>query len=127
MQSIIGYALAALIALAVFVMGSSFFWAPQGAAGFGIPGSPIQDPAFRAWLRVKGVRDMACAVGILVPLAAGATTLLGGLLLALALIPLGDAAIVLRSKGPKSAAYGVHAGSAAVMLVAAALLLTIGS
>ncbi|MFJ2837992.1 DUF4267 domain-containing protein [Nocardia sp. NPDC087230] len=124
MLSIVGNSLAAVIALAVFVMGTSFFWAPQGAAGFGIPNSPIQDTAFRAWLRVKGVRDMACGVGILVVLAAGTTTLLGGLILVLALIPVGDAMIVLLSRGPKSAAYGVHATTAAVMLTTAALLLT---
>ncbi|MGK8466469.1 hypothetical protein [Nocardia cyriacigeorgica] len=48
MQAIIGSVLAALIALAVFVMGTSFYWAPQGALGFGIPNSPTRDPAFRA-------------------------------------------------------------------------------
>ncbi|MFC9892568.1 DUF4267 domain-containing protein [Nocardia sp. NPDC127579] len=124
MQSIIGNSLAAVVALAVFVMGTSFFWAPQAAAGFGIPNSPIQDPAFRAWLRVKGIRDMACAVGILILLAAGATSLLGWFMLALALIPVGDATIVLLDKGPKSAAYGVHAASAVVVSATAALLLT---
>ncbi|UFS99224.1 DUF4267 domain-containing protein [Nocardia huaxiensis] len=123
MLSIIGTSLAALIALAIFIMGTSFFWAPQGATGFGIPNTPIQDPAFRAWLRVKGVRDMVCAITILILLAAGNTTLLGALLLALALIPLGDATIVLLTKGPKSAAYGVHATTAAIVLTAATLLL----
>ncbi|MBF6411632.1 DUF4267 domain-containing protein [Nocardia cyriacigeorgica] len=124
MQAFIGGSLAAVIALAVFVMGTGPFWAPQGALGFGIPNSPIQDPAFRAWLRVKGVRDMASAVGIVILLVAGTPALLGGLMLALALIPIADAAIVLHSKGPKSAAYGVHAASAAVVLAAAVLLLT---
>jgi hypothetical protein len=124
MQSIIGGSLAAVIAIAVIVMGTSFFWAPQGALGFGIPNPPIQDPAFRAWLRVKGVRDMASGVGILILLVAGTPALLGGLLLALTLIPIGDAAIVLHSKGPKSAAYGIHAASAALVLAGAMLLLT---
>lgn len=124
MQSIIGSSLAAVIAIAVVFMGTSFFWAPQGAAGFGIPNSPIEDPAFRAWLRVKGVRDMTSGVCILILLAVGTPALLGGLMLALTLIPIGDAAIVLRNKGPKSAAYGIHAASAAVVLTAATLLLT---
>ncbi|WP_227981169.1 DUF4267 domain-containing protein [Nocardia spumae] len=124
MQSIIGSSLAALIGIAVVAMGSSFLWAPQGAAGFGIPNSPLQDPAFRAWLRVKGIRDMAAGACILVLLAVGTPALLGGLVLTLALIPVGDAAIVLRDKGPKSAAYGVHASSAAVMFAVALLLLT---
>jgi hypothetical protein len=124
MQSIIGGSLAAVIAIAVVFMGTSFFWAPQGAAGFGIPHSPIQDPAFHAWLGVKGVRDIASGVGIFVLLAAGTPALLGGFMLTLTLIPIGDAAIVLRNKGPKSAAYGIHAASAAVVLTAATLLLT---
>jgi hypothetical protein len=63
-------------------------------------------------------------VGILILLVAGTPALLGGLLLALTLIPIGDAAIVLHSKGPKSAAYGIHAASAALVLAAAMLLLT---
>ncbi|WP_040792717.1 DUF4267 domain-containing protein [Nocardia paucivorans] len=124
MQSIIGSSLATVIAIAIVFMGASSFRAPQGAAGFGIPNSPIQDPAFRAWLRVKGVRDMASGVCIFVLLAAGTPALLGGLMLGLALIPIGDAAIVLRSRGPRSAAYGIHAAAAAVVLVAATLLLT---
>ncbi len=124
MQSIIGSSLAALIGIAVVVMGSSFFWAPQGAAGFGIPNPPLQDPAFRAWLCVKGIRDMGTGACILVLLAVGTPALLGGLVLTLALIPIGDTTMVLRNKGPKSTAYGVHASSAAVMIVAAVLLLT---
>lgn len=124
MQLIIGSSLAALIGIAVVVMGSSCFWGPQGAAGFGIPNSPIQDPAFQAWLCVKGFRDMATGACILVLLAVGPPALLGGLILTLALIPIGDATTVLRNKGPKSAAYGVHASSAAVMLAVALLLLT---
>lgn len=125
MQSIIGSSLAALVGIAVIVMGSSFFWAPQGAAGFGIPNPPLQDPAFRAWLQVKGIRDMATGACILVLLAVGTPALLGGLVLTLALIPVGDAITVLRNKGPKSAAYGVHASSAALMVVDALLLLTV--
>lgn len=38
-------------------------------------------------------------------------------------IPAGDALIVLRSNGPKAAAYGVHGATALVMLVISVLLL----
>jgi hypothetical protein len=54
---------------------------------------------------------------------AGATHLLGWIILAATIIPLGDATIVLRSGGATSIAYGVHGATAAVMLVTAALLL----
>jgi hypothetical protein len=38
-------------------------------------------------------------------------------------IPVGDALIVLRSNGPKAAAYGIHGATAVVMLVISVLLL----
>jgi Domain of unknown function (DUF4267) len=44
-------------------------------------------------------------------------------MLAAAFIPVGDALIVLRYQGPKIAAYAMHGGTAAVMLLIAALLL----
>lgn len=37
--------------------------------------------------------------------------------------PVGDATVVLRGGGPKSAAYGIHGGTAAVMAVSALLLI----
>ena len=49
--------------------------------------------------------------------------LLGWLMLAAAGIPLGDAAIVWRSNGPKVAVFAIHGVTAAVMLVTSALLL----
>lgn len=119
----IATALAGLIAAAVILMGSSFFWAPQGAAGFGIPGTPTEGATFHAWLRVKGVRDMAAGVLLLIVLIGGTSQLLGWILLAAAAIPLGDMLIVLRSKGPRPAAFGVHGATAAVMVAVSALLL----
>lgn len=124
MQSIIGGSLAALVGVAALFFGANAFARPQVLAGFGIPHTPTQDPTFQAWLRVKGVRDIAAGVSIFVVLAAGSPALLGGLILATTVIPIGDAAIVLRSNGPKSVAYGVHAATAAVELVTALLLLT---
>jgi hypothetical protein len=44
-------------------------------------------------------------------------------MLAATAIPVGDAAIVLRSHGPKSAVYAIHGATAAVMLVISVLLL----
>ena len=49
---------------------------------------------------------------------------LGWFELAASTIPIGDAMIVLRSNGPKAAAYGVHGATAVVLLAAAALLFT---
>jgi hypothetical protein len=54
---------------------------------------------------------------------AGATHLLGWVILAATIIPLADATIVLGNGGSKSIALGVHGLTAAVMIVTSALLL----
>jgi uncharacterized protein DUF4267 len=64
-------------------------------------------------------------VFIVILLGYGSAHLLGWFMLAAAFIPVGDATIVLRSGGPKSAGYGIHAATAAVM-VAGVLLLLLG-
>ncbi|WP_018680365.1 DUF4267 domain-containing protein [Actinokineospora enzanensis] len=115
--------LAGLIGAGIIVIGARALWAPRAAAGFGIPGTPTEDPAFRAWLSVKAVRDIASGVFLFVLMIAATPQVLGWFMLAAAGIPVGDALIVLRSKGPRSVAYGVHAATAAVMLVIGVLLL----
>ncbi|GLZ78743.1 hypothetical protein Afil01_35500 [Actinorhabdospora filicis] len=57
-------------------MGTGFFWAPRGAAGFGIPDGPTGDPAFRVRPSVKGVRDIGAGLRILVVPVGGTTHLL---------------------------------------------------
>ncbi len=115
--------LAGLIGAGIIYIGVQAFWRPQLAAGFGIPGTPTEDPNFRAWLSVKAVRDIASGVFIFILLIGATPHLLGWCMLAAAGMPIGDALIVLRSKGPKATAYGVHGATAAVMVVIAALLL----
>ncbi|MFI6293245.1 DUF4267 domain-containing protein [Nonomuraea sp. NPDC050790] len=123
MLTTIATVLAGLVGAAVILMGARALWAPQDAAGFGIPDTPTESPTFRAWLAVKSVRDVSAGIVILAVLAGGTAHLLGWALLAATVIPVGDAVIVLRSGGPKAVAYGVHAATAAVMLVISLLLL----
>ena len=123
MLSNIATVLAALIGAGVIFMGTVPFWAPQAAAGFGIPDTPTEDRTFHAWLSVKGARDIASGLFIFILLIGGTTHLLGWFMLAASVIPVGDAVIVLRSKGPKTAVYGIHSATAAVMLTIGALLL----
>lgn len=112
MLSGIGSALAAVLALAIILMGARYLLDPaSAAAGFGIPGPP----AGPSWLAVKGTRDIAVALGMTVLLITGATKPLGCLMLATSLIPIADGAIVLRAEGPKAVAYGVHWTTAAAM------------
>jgi hypothetical protein len=115
--------LVGLVGLSVVLMGANAFRAPAAAAGFGIPDTPTADRTFQAWLTVKAVRDIAAGIFILILLAGATPHLLGWFMLAAAGIPVGDALIVLRSNGPKVAAYGVHGATAVVMLAISVLLL----
>jgi hypothetical protein len=116
-------ALAGLIGAGIIFIGARAFWAPQAAAGFGIPDTPTGDRNFQAWLTVKAVRDIASGLFIFILLIGATPQLLGWFMLAATGIPIGDALIVLRNNGPKAAVYGVHGSTAAVMLVISVLLL----
>ncbi|MBI3217470.1 MAG: DUF4267 domain-containing protein [Mycobacterium sp.] len=119
----IGYSLAGLIAAGIIFIGVRFIVAPRIAAtGYGVPADPTQ-PSVAAYLRVKGIRDVASGLIVLILMLAAATQLLGWMILAATIIPLADAAIVLGSGGSKSVAFGVHGVTAAIMLVTSALLL----
>ncbi|MEV0972390.1 DUF4267 domain-containing protein [Microtetraspora glauca] len=123
MLSNIATVFAGLIGAGIIFMGALAFWAPQAAVGFGIPDTPTEDRSFHAWLSVKAVREIASGLFIFILLAGGTTHLLGWFMLAASAIPVGDAVIVLRSNGPKSAVYGIHGATAVVMLTISALLL----
>jgi hypothetical protein len=119
----IGYVLAGLLAAAITFIGARFLVAPRvAAAGYGVL-PDLDQPGTGAYLSVKGVRDIAAGLVVIVVMVVGATHLLGWVMLAAAIIPIADAAIVLRNGGSTSIAYGVHGGTAAVMVVTAALLL----
>ena len=114
---------AGLLGLGIIFIGVNAIRAPRVVAGFGIPHTPTDDPTLRSWLYVKAVRDIATGLFLFLLMAAATPQLLGGYLLVAALIPIGDALIVLHSKGPKAVAYGVHAATAAVMIVVGVVLL----
>jgi uncharacterized membrane protein len=115
--------LAGLLSAALIFMGARAFTTPQAAVGFGIPDTPTDDPTFWPWLRVKGLREIACGVFVLVLMLVAPTSLLGWYLLILAAIPAGDALVVLRSGGSRAAAYGIHGATAVVMLATSICLL----
>ncbi|MFC4337554.1 DUF4267 domain-containing protein [Salininema proteolyticum] len=123
MLLIIANVLAGLIGAGIIVIGLRELFAPRTAADFGIPNTPTGSPNFQAWLSVKAVRDIASGAFIFILMANGSPDLFGWFMLAAAFIPAGDCLVVLRSKGPKSAAYGIHGATAAVMLVISALLI----
>lgn len=104
-----------IIAIGVAYMGKN----AKNAAGFGLPTSPAPDA--RGWWQVKGIRDIASGLLVIV-FTFAARDQLALLMLLLAFIPLGDMWIVLTNGGPRKAAYGIHGATAVAMIAAAGLL-----
>jgi hypothetical protein len=119
----VAYVLAGILAAGIIFIGARFIIAPRVAsAGYGVPADPNQS-SVGAYLSVKGVRDIATGLFVIILILARATHLVGGVMLAATIIPVADAAIVLRSGGSKAIAWGVHGVTAAVILVISVLLL----
>ncbi|TGD88379.1 DUF4267 domain-containing protein [Mycolicibacterium sp. CH28] len=119
----IGYVLAGLLAAGIIFIGARFLVAPRiAAAGYGVP-ADFDRPFAGAYLSVKGVRDIATGLYVIILMIAGATHLVGWIMLAATIIPLADATIVLRNGGSKSTAFGIHGVTATVMLITSGLLL----
>jgi Domain of unknown function (DUF4267) len=114
---------AALVAVAVFSIGCFYLVSPERMVGsFGLkPPAPGADT--RAWLRLKGIRDIGLGLAVLSLMLTADRHSLGITLLALAIIPFGDMSIVLGSGGSKSKAFAIHGLTGAVMLVAGLLLI----
>ncbi|OBK14997.1 DUF4267 domain-containing protein [Mycobacterium asiaticum] len=122
-MTITAYTLAGLIAAAIVFIGARFILAPRvAAAGYGVL-PDLGQPGVRAYLSIKGVRDIASGLFLVILMVAGATHLLGWIILAATIIPVADTSIVLNNDGSKAVAWGVHGSTAAVMLVTSALLL----
>ncbi|MES9540786.1 DUF4267 domain-containing protein [Spirillospora sp. NPDC049024] len=119
----IAYGLAVVLALFCVLIGLRFLTAPvASAAGYGVPAKPDGD---RAYLEIKGLRDLTFGVLGLALIAFAGAHAAGWYMLTVALAPLGDTLIVLRYGGPKATAFGVHFATAAAVLVSAALLFAV--
>jgi Domain of unknown function (DUF4267) len=113
--------LVALIAcVAIIVLGARFILRPrQATLDFGIAADNL-----RGLTEIKGARDIASGVVLLVAWASAGPTTLGWVLVAAAIIPTADALIVLTNGGKLAKAVGVH-GLTAALLVAAGLVLAL--
>ncbi|MEV0435549.1 DUF4267 domain-containing protein [Nocardia sp. NPDC050413] len=90
--------------------------APETVApGFGLPSWPVGDGG--GLLNAKGVRDVAGGLILAALLLTGHRRALGVVLLAQALIPLGDMTNVMLHNGSAATAFGVHGLTAALILV----------
>ena len=123
MANAIPLVVAALIALAVIGFGSFYLVSPQRISGsFGLK-PPAPDADTGAWLRLKGIRDVASGLVVLTMMLTAERRLVGTALLVFAIVPFGDMSIILGSGGSKSRALSIHGVTCAVMLVAGFLLI----
>ena len=123
MQNAIPLSLAALIAAGIIVIGCFYLVRPERISGtFGLK-PPASDADTRAWLRLKGIRDVASGLVVLTMMLTEGSRSAGIVLLVFALIPLGDMSNILGSGGSKSTAFSVHGVTCAVMLVVGLLLI----
>ncbi|WP_112262029.1 DUF4267 domain-containing protein [Lentzea terrae] len=106
-----------LVVVAGFYFGLSYLINGSGvAAGFG-----IVDPD--GYYVVKGVRDLAYALTALILLLMNQRRALGWVVLADAIIPIGDCLAVITHGGTVAHALAVHGSAAVLVLITAGLLL----
>ena len=123
MHNAIPLTLAALVAVAIIVIGCFYLASPERISGtFGLK-PPASDADTRAWLRPKGIRDVAAGLLVLTMMLTADRRMVGIVLVVLAIIPFGDMSIILGSGGSKSKAFSVHGVTCAVMLVVGLLLI----
>ncbi len=122
MRTTIALGLAVLLSVGIIVIGSLYIASPERiTGGFGLK-PPASDADTRAWLRLKGIRDIASGIAVLTLLLTMGSRTAGILLLVFAMIPFGDMTNVLVSGGRKATAFSVHGVTCAVELVAGLLL-----
>ena len=123
MVHIFPLAVAVVVAVGIIVIGLFYLFSPERImGGFGLrPPAPGADT--RAWLRLKGIRDVASGLIVLALMLGADRRPLGIVLLGFALIPFGDMSIVLGSGGSRSTAFLVHGATCAVMVIAGLMLI----
>ena len=116
-------AITTLVSVGIMVIGCFYIAAPERiVGGFGLkPPSPDVDT--RAWLRLKGTRDIVAGLAVLILVVISDHRTVGLILLVFAIIPFGDMFTVLLSGGRKVSAVCVHGVNCAAMLFAGLLLI----
>lgn len=123
MHAALPLSLAVLVSVAIMVIGCFYIAAPERIlGGFGLK-PPALDVDTLAWLRLKGIRDVASGLAVLTLMLTTNSRTVGIILLVFAVIPFGDMSNVLSSGGRKATAFSVHGVTCAVMLFAGLLLI----
>jgi hypothetical protein len=117
-NGLIPLSIAGLVAASIIVIGVFYLFAPQRIlGGFGLK-PPASDANTIAWLRLKGVRDIASGLLVFTMMLMADGRMVGIAVLVFAIIPFGDMSVVLASGGSKSKALSIHGITCAVMLFA---------
>jgi Domain of unknown function (DUF4267) len=123
MHNVIPLSLAVLVSIGIVLIGCFYLISPQRVSGsFGLK-PPAPDADTRAWLRLKGIRDIAAGLAVLTLMLTTDSRTVGLILLVFAIIPFGDMSNILVSGGRKVTAFSVHGVTCAVMLFAGLLLI----
>jgi Domain of unknown function (DUF4267) len=123
MHNLFPLSLALLVSVGIMVIGSFYILSSARVLGsFGLK-PPGSDADTRAWLRLKGIRDVAAGLAMLTLMLTTDSRTVGIILLVFAFIPLGDMCNILLSGGRKITAFSVHGVTCAVMLLAGILLI----
>ena len=117
MHNLIPLPLAVLVSVGIILIGCFYVISPQRVTGsFGLK-PPAPDADTRAWLRLKGIRDIAAGLAVLTLMLTTDSRTVALILLVFAVIPFGDMSNILLSGGRKATAFSVHGVTCAVMLV----------
>ena len=111
------------MAVGVIVIGCFYLVSPERISGSFGRKPPASDADTRAWLRLKGIRDVVSGLVLLAMMLTADARTVGVVLLVLAIIPFGDMSNILVSGGRKATAFSVHGVTCAVMLVVGLLLI----
>jgi hypothetical protein len=123
MHNAIPLSVAAVMAVTIIAIGCFYLVSPERITGsFGLK-PPASDADTRAWLRPKGIRDVASGLVVLTMMLTADRRTVGIALIVFAIVPFGDMSIVLGSGGSRSKALSIHGATCAVMLVVGLLLI----
>ena len=125
MHPAIPLSIAALLAVAIIIIGAFYIASPaQMTRSFGLK-LPSPDPDTRAWLRLKGIRDVVSGLVVLTLILTANPRTVGIAFLVQSLTAFGDMANILASGGSKQAAFSIHGVTFAVMVVTGLFLINI--
>lgn len=117
--------IAVLLAAGIILIGSLYIASPEKMTGsFGLK-LPAPDPDTRAWLRLKGIRDIVSGLVVLTFVLTTNPRTVGIALLVESLTAFGDMSNVLASGGSKQAAFSIHGVTFAVMVITGLFLIQV--